>query len=795
MWRDFQYGWRLLRRSPGFTAVAVLTLALGIGANTAMFSVLEAVLLRPPAYSDPGRLVVLQRYYLQQRKTAEQLSAPDFKDFAERNRSLESLAVYASDMVTLTGGDEPQSLLSTAISANLAATLGAAPLLGRGFQTEDVQPGAPFTVLLSESLWRRQFASDPAVLGRRITLDGAPVRIVGVMPASFAFPEPSTAIWLPLRISPRDLTRRNVYWLRTVGRLKSGVSLAAAAKDLDSVAAQLAADYPKTNRGEGVSVVTLQHYLAGDSRRMLLVLGGAVGFVLLMVCANLASLLLARASARTSEFAVRSALGAARRQLLGQLLAEGILLSAIGGIAGILVAAWGVAGLRAVAMEQFSRASEILMDSGVLTFALGASLLCGIVFGLAPAWTATRDTLARSSARTTAGGGSARAVLVTAEVAMAFVLLAGAGLLTQSLWRLRHVNPGFVADHVQTFQIAPQRARFKTNNQVGAFYEELLSHIRAIPGVKAAGAVGNIPLSGERSGTGIVVENRTSAPGENLEANYQLAGPGYFSAMGIPLLAGRDFNPHDVEGAPEVVVVNRALAELCWPGQDAIGRRIRLGPNPKQPWSMVVGVIGDVRHDQLALPPRPEAYEDYFQHNWGLMSLMVRYEPAAAGVQAAIRAQIKLADKNIPIPPALSMDDVISTSLRDRRFLMWMLVGFAACATLLAAIGIYGVIAYSVTARTREIGIRVALGAERRDVTRLVLASGMRMAAAGVAFGGLAALGLMRLLRSMLFEVSPGDPATLALAASVLVVVALLGCTIPALRATRVEASVALRHE
>jgi len=795
MWRDFRYGFRLLRRSPGFTAVAVLTLALGIGSNTAMFSVLEAILLKSPGYPNAGRLVVLQRYYPQTQKTVDQLSAGDVQDFAERSRTLESLAVWDSDMVTMTGGEEAQSLLSTAISPNLAATLGVVPLLGHGFHLEDGRPGHPLSVLLNENLWRRQFGSDPGVLGRSITLDGTPVRVAGVMPASFAFPDPSTQIWLPLRIGPRDLARRNVYWLRTVGRLKSGASVRAAVQDLASVAAQLAAEYPDTNKGAGVSVMTLQQYRAGESRPMLVVLAGAVGLVLLIVCANLASLLLARASSRTSEFAVRAALGAARGQIAGQLLAEGVLLSAIGGISGVLSAAWGIDVLRLLASSRFSRAADIRMDAAVLWFAVGVTLLCGIVFGLAPLWTATRGGLARGSARTTGSGQRARAVLVTVEVALAFVLLAGAGLLTESLWHLRRVNPGFAADHVLTFQVAPRPGRFQTNTQVGNFFESLLANIRAIPGVKAAGVVGNIPLSGERSGTEIVVEGRVAVPGEHIEANYQLAGPGYFATMGIPLRAGRDFTDHDVQGEPDVVILNQALADLCWPGQEAVGKRIRLGPNPKEPWSTVAGVIGNIRHDQLALPPRPEAYENYFQHNWGLMSLMVRFAPGSFGVPAAIRAQIKLADRDIPTPPALAMDDVISTSLQDRRFLMWMLVGFAGSAMLLAAVGIYGVMAYAVEQRTREIGIRVALGAERRDVTQLVLSDGLRLASAGVASGGLAAMGLMRVLRTMLFEVSPGDPATLAFTAGVLLLVALTGCLIPAMRATRVEASVALHHE
>jgi putative ABC transport system permease protein len=475
-------------------------------------------------------------------------------------------------------------------------------------------------------------------------------------------------------------------------------------------------------------------------------------------------------------------------------LAEGLLLSAIGGLSGILLAGWGVEAIRRLALQQFSRAGEIRMDAAVLLFAVCASLLCGVAFGLAPAWTATRDALARS-VRTPRVGTSPRGLLVTAEVAMAFVLLAGAGLLMQSLWKLWHVDTGFSKDQVLTLKVAPRLSRFRNVGQVAAFYEGLLAQIRDIPGVRAAGAVGNVPLSGERSGTGIAVENRPAAPGESLEANYQLAGPGYFAAMGIPLLAGRDFNAADVKGAPEVVIINHALAELCWPGQDAVGRHIRLGPNSKDPWATVVGVIGNVKHDQLALPPRPEAYENYFQHSWGGMNLAVRRDPQAAHVAAAIRAQIRLADPDIPIPAALSMDEVIATSLRDRRFLMWMLGAFAGCAILLAAIGIYGVIAYSVEQRIREIGIRVALGADRPEVTRLVLSGGMRMAAAGIVTGGAAALGLTRVLRSMLFEVKPGDPATLAVAAAVLIAVAILACLIPARRATRIEAAVALRHQ
>jgi len=795
MWRDFQFGWRLLRRSPGFTAVAVLTLALGIGANTTMFSVLDAILFQPPAYPNPGGLVVLQRYYPRNQKIEEQISAPDWKDFTERSRSLESLAVYTADTVTLTHGDEVERLPVTAVSANLLAVLQVSPLLGRGFQSDDTRPNAPVTALLSESLWRSHFGGDPSIIGQSLAFAGLPVRVIGVMPASFAFPDRANTMWLPLRISPRDLARRNVYWMRTIGRLRPGISVEAARAELVAVAGQVARESPDTNTGQSVAVISLQQYLAGNSRAALLVLGAAVAFVLLIVCANLASLLLARASARSAEFAVRAALGAARPQLLRQLLAEGVLLAALGGAGGMLVAVWGVDALRLVAMSQFSRASEIHVNAPVLCFGLAASLLCGIVFGLAPAFAATRDALSRGSARTTKGGSTARGFLVAAEVAMAFALLVGAGLMTQSLWKLYHVDPGFTTGHLLTYQIMPRLSDFQTRAQVGSFYEDLLSRIRLVPGVKAAGAVGNLPLSGGRSGTSIAVENRPMEPGESISANYQLTGPGYFAAMGIPIVAGRDFSTGDSQNSQDVVIINRALANLCWPGQDAVGRRMRLGPNPNDPWSTVVGVIGDVRHDALALPPRPEAYENYFQHVWGLTTIVVRHSPEAAAVPSAISALIKQAGKHIPTPPSLSMDDVIASSLRDQRFLMWMLAGFAACAILLAAIGIYGVMAYAVTQRTREIGIRLALGAARRDVTRLVFAGGIRLAAAGVVAGSLLALVLVRFLRTMLFQVKPGDPATLACAAAILAAFALVACIVPAVRAARVEASVALRHE
>ena len=797
MLRDLQYAWRLLRRSPGFTAVAVLTLAVGIGANTAVFSVLEAILLRPPAYRDADRLVVLERR--EPRGTVEQVSAPDWKDWRERSRTLEDLAAYGSDSLTLTGGDEAQRVSSAAISANLPRILGARPLLGRVFQAEDEQPGTPFSMLLSETLWRQRFGADPAIAGKKVDIEGIPVRIAGVMPASFAFPDPSTAVWLPLRISPREWQRRNVFYLQTLGKMKAGVVLAAAQNDLAAVAAQVAREHPDTSTGLGVEVVSLQQYLAGSSRSLLVALAGAVGLVLLLVCTNLVNLLLARASARVSEFAVRAALGASRIRLVRQLAAEAVLLSVVGGVAGVLIAIWSVDGLRLLAMERLTRAPEIRVDAGVLWFAAGITTLAGLVFGLAPGWMAARpgarDALARASSRATAAGAPLRALLVAAQVAMAFVLLTGAGLLTHSLWLLRHVNPGFAAGNVLTLRVYPRESRFQNVAQLGAFYEDLLAQIRQIPGVEAAGAVGHIPLAGEKSGTGIAVENRPVAPGESIEANYQLAGPGYFHAMGIPLVAGRDFDPHDTRGAPEAIIINQALANLCWPGQDAIGRHIRLGPNPKAPWATVVGVIGNVRHDELALPPRPEAYENYFQHGWDAMTLVVRHDPGAANVAAAIRAQIRRADRDIPVPPALAMDDILSASLRDRTFLMWMLVAFASSATLLAAIGIYGVMAYGVTRRTREIGIRIALGAQRRDVTRLVLRSGARMIAAGVAAGVLGAVALTGVLRSLLFGVRPADPATLAATALALAAVAVTACVFPAHRATRVEAAEALRQE
>jgi predicted permease len=580
-----------------------------------------------------------------------------------------------------------------------------------------------------------------------------------------------------------------------VGRLKPGVTIAAARADLARVADAVAREFSDTMADIGVDVKSLQDSLIGNSRALLVALSAAVGLTLLLVCVNLANLLLARAAARSPEFAIRSALGARRGQLVRQLLAEGLLLSTLGGLSGVLAAICGLDALRSIAAERFSRASAIRIDDLVLLFAVAITLLSGLLFGLAPAWTVRRETLGAASARVTRGRGKVRTALVTAEVAMAFVLLSGAGLLVRSLWRLSRVDPGFAKDHVLTFAVYPHMGRFQTRAGLGGFYEGLLENIKRIPGVRAAGAVALVPLAGDKSGTEIAVENRLMRPGESIEANYQLAGPGYFSAMKIPLIEGREFDRQDLRREPDTVIVNEALADLCWPGQDPLGRRIRLGPNPKDPWSTVVGVVGNVRHDQLDLPARQEVYENYFQHAWDSMSLVVRYDSNTDEVAAAVHAQIKAADNEIAVPPAVALDQVVSTSLRDRRFLMWMLLTFGGWAMVLAVIGVYGVVAYSVSQRTREIGIRIAVGAKQRDIARLVLSGGIRMAAAGVFLGGLAALAVNRLLASLLFGVRPADPATLWAVAAVLPGVTLLACLLPAIRASRVEPVVALRQE
>jgi putative ABC transport system permease protein len=794
MLQDFQHAWRLFVRSPGFSLVAIATLTVGIGVNTAVFSALEAVILKPPAYRDPSCLVVLSRFDKKKNQVVDQIAVPDWRDW-QRSRAIASLAVYVNETVTVTGGAQIRRFTTTDISANLPATLGVVPLLGRSFEGEDTQPKAPLTVLLSERLWRNRFGSDPRVLGQTLPIQDRPARIIGVMPSSFAFPTSETEFWLPLQIDPKEYQRRNVYYLQTVGRLKMGVTIAAARAELARVADAVAREFPESMAHIGVDVKSLQDSLIGNSRALLVALSAAVGLTLLLVCVNLSNLLLARAAARSSEFAIRVALGASRGQLVRQLLAEGLLLSTLGGLSGVLAAFWGLDAIRSMAAERFSRASAIRIDGEVLLFDVAVTFLSGLLFGLAPVWAATRERLRAVSSRVTRGGGNVRAVLVIAEVTMAFVLLSGAGLLVRSLWSLSHVNPGFAKDHVLTFVVYPHMGRFQTRAELAGFYEGLLQNIKRIPGVHAAGTVALVPLAGGKSGTEITVENRLRRPGESIEPNYQLAGPGYFGAMEIPLIEGREFDRQDLRREPDTVIVNKALADLCWPGQDPLGRRIHLGPDPKDPWSTVVGVVGNVRHDQLDLPARPEVYENYFQHAWDSMSLVVRYDSNADEVAAVVRAQIKAADNEIAVPAAVALDQVVSTSLRDRLFLMWMLLAFGGCAMVLTVIGVYGVVAYSVSQRTREIGIRIAVGAERRNITHLVLRGGIRMAGAGVVLGGLAALAVNRLFASLLFGVRPSDPTTLLAVAVVLPGVTLLACLLPAIRASRVELVVVLRQE
>ena len=805
MLHDLRYAIRTLRKNPAFTVVAVLTLALGIGANTALFSVVNAVLLRPLPYRDPNRIV--QLWESNRSSLSVLVASLNFLDWRGQSRSFESMALYAGGPVSATGGDLPQRTSGTEVSRGFFDVFNVHPVLGRTFSAGDLQVSASVPAVVGYGLWQRAFASDPKVIGKTVHISGIECHVIGVAQPGFQFPD-NTELWIPFEAFPDDGSTRSAHNYFVIGRLKTGVPVATAQAELSTIAHRLEQQYPESNKGQGVNVVPLHEQLVGDVKPALLILLGAVGLVLLIACANVANLLLARSAARSREMAVRTALGAGRARLVLQVLSESLLLSAIGGSVGLLLALWATPLLSLLIPESVPRAHEIQIDAAVLCFALAISVLTGVLFGILPARRLSRSELnvsLKEAAGRAATGRTRRAgrILVVSELALSMVLLITAGLLIRSFFGILRVDPGFRAEHVVTAQLSLPVLSLTEPVHPGAilnYYGQILERVQSIPGVLAAGTTTRLPLSDQLNVTGLFdIEGRPPAKlGSSQDAGYRVASADYFRALGIPLVRGREFDTHDSVGAPQIALINETMARRFWPGQDPLGKRIKFGGMEPQPqWVTVVGVVGDFRESGLTERPEPEVFVPFTQHLDGRLSdpnLVVRGAGDPKLLVSAIRDAIRAVDKNVPVE-FNAMDALLADSVAQRRFQMRLLALFAGMALMLAAVGIYGVIAYSVSQRTHEIGIRMALGAERADVVKMVIGQGMRMAALGIAMGIAGAAAVSRILSAQLYEVSATDAATYLVVSILLLAVALAATYIPARRATAVDPLIALRYE
>ncbi|HEX7251459.1 MAG TPA: ABC transporter permease [Thermoanaerobaculia bacterium] len=802
--QDLRFAVRTLWKNPGFTAIVLTTIALGIGANTAIFSVVHAVLLRPLPYAKPERLVAVYQTNPSQGITSNGVSYLNYSDWTAQARSFESLGAIRMHDFTLTGEGEPALVVAGTVTSNVFGLLGSTPLIGRGLVPSDDAPDAPPVTILTEKLWRERFGSNPAVVGRTVNLDLRPFTIVGVMPALFKTPPnvPPAELWTPLSKDPvfEDLRqRRGGHYLTIVGRLKDDVPVAQAQAELATVAQGLARQYPKENEGWGVRLVPLSESFIAGVRTALFLLLGAVGFVFLIACANVANLLLARTSARGREFAIRTALGARRATLVRQLLTEYLLLGLLGGALGLLLAYAAMGVLRAWLPADLPRIGEIEIDGGVLRFSLLASLLSAVVFGLAPAlqasggglWAALREGAAAGESR---GKKRLRNLIVGAETAFAFVLLVGAGLLAKSFSRLQNVPLGFDPSHVLTAGMSLPRAQYSKPDQWIGFYTTLVQRLESEPGVESVAASLPLPLYGSGLNFGFQIEGRAETPGSDLSANYTSLTPSYFPLLRIRLLRGRLFTLQDSAPSPRVCIISETFAKMHFPNVDPIGRRLVFGFKESVSHE-IVGVVADVRRDGLGVISRPEMYVPFLQEPFWAAYVVIRTPGDPTRLAPAVRNEVHALDPTLPVESVQPMSQMVSDSVAEPRFRTRLLGFFGLLALMLAIIGIYGVISYSVGRRTREVGLRMALGAARQDVMRLVLTEGLVLTGAGLAAGAVGAAALTRYLASLLFDVGRLDPATYAVAALALVAAGLLASWLPALRATRVDPIRALREE
>ena len=802
--RDARYALRLLRRAPGFAAVAIVTLALGIGANTAIFSVLNAVLLRPLPYADPNRLVMIGELGS---NGAGNVGYTTFLDWRERSHGFEDMALVRSWMPTLVTNGEPERVSAMRVSANFFGMLGIHPALGRDFRVEEDTPAGWRVLMLSDRLWRRRFAADPNVAGRVVTMNDTQFTIIGVMPASF---EPLISEHFYQRAEMWSLIGyestlpnacRSCQHLKAIGRLKSGVSMETARADIDAVHSQLRAAFPAEYARTTMTLVSLQEELTGKVKPALTVLMGAVLFVLVIACANVASLLLARMTERERDLALRTALGASRARIVRQLLVESALLAIAGGAAGLLLSAWAVPLLATLAPTTMSRLDTAHVDLTVVAFSLGISLATALVFGLLPSIRASRinlqHTLHADGRKTSQASTSpARRLLVAADVALAVVLLAGAGLMIKSVGRLLGVDPGFTPDKVLTMNVSLVGAAYAKDEQVVVKTDQMLDALRALPGVEVVAAASQIPLGGNGDCWGFHIQDRPGlTPADDSCPERYGVTPDYFKVMRIPLKRGRLFLESDRANAEPVLIVGERTARTLWPKGDAIGHHVRIGDHASGPWRTIIGVVGDVRHAELAAPPTMQMYTPQSQVTDSFLTVVIRGGGDPSLLAGEARRAIWSVASDVPIDNVTPLADLVAQSVGPRRFMMVLLELFGGVALLMTAVGLYGVLSYSVAERTREIGIRAALGASRADIVRLVLGGGLAVVSAGLGIGVVIAVASTRYLQGSLYAVSPTDPVTFAGVVCVLFAVAVLAQGVPVARATRVDPSVALRQD
>ena len=805
--QDLRYGARMLGKKPGFTLVAVLTLALGIGANTAIFSVVNAVLLNPMPYRAPDRLVEFWETNPLKSWTQATVAPANLFDWQKQSQSFDEIAAYMGSGNTgpgvaglqLTGAGEPERVKALFVTGNVFSVLGVDAVVGRPFREEETWQGKHTVVVLSHALWQRRFGGDPGIIGQTISLSGRNREVVGVMPPDFYFPSKEIEMWVPMGWNYEQIARlRRPHFLRAVGRLKAGVTTEQARAEMTAIASRLEEQYPDTNTQMGVGLGSLKEWVVGDTRLPLMLFLVAVGFVLLIACGNVANLLLARAAARTREVAIRTALGARRGRIVRQLLTESLMLALVGGGLGVLLALWSKDLLVAFSPGDIPRLEEARLDARVLAFTVGLTVLTTLLFGLAPALQTSKPdlvaTLKEGGQKGGSQGGRMRNALVVAEVALALVLVIGAGLMIRSFLRLQRVDPGFNPNNLLMLSVSLPGAKYPEDSQAITFFEQAEQRIRALTGVVEVGATNVAALKGSGYTNDMTIEGR---PPEDYvrEIRHKTVTPDYFRAMGILLLGGRFFDQTDNATSP-TIIVNEAFARRCFPGEDAVGKRVKFAkPSEAGTWETIVGVVRSEKQDSLSAEPKPEAYKSQLQETQSAMTIVARTAGDPRSLVGALREQIRALDRDLPPYDIKTMSDVLYESLVRERFTTLLLIVFAGLAVMLASVGIYGVMSYAVTQRTHEIGIRVALGAQTRDIFRQVVGRAMRLACIGVGLGLVAAFALTRLMASLLYGVSATDPLTFALIAGLLLGVSLVASYIPARRATKVDAMIALRYE
>jgi putative ABC transport system permease protein len=803
--KDVRHAARMLRASPGFAVVAIVTLALGIGGNTAMFSLVNAVWRGKLPFREPERLLMIWEDASYAGFPRNDAAPANYADWRAQNQAFEDVAAVYERGFNLTGDGEPQKIMARAVTAGFFPLLGVAPHLGRVFEAGEDRPGPDRVVILSHGLWRRQFGGDTSVVGRSILLDGEKHAVVGVMPMDFQFLESYVGLWVPAALSEAELANRGSHYLTVVARMKAGVTLARAQADVETITGRIAQDHPEEAGRLRAYVLPLREQLMGDSRRPLLVLSLAVGAVLLIACANVAGLLLARAAARNREIAIRTALGAGRRRVLRQLLTESVLLAVLGALPGLVVAYWALAFLQQLVPSGLILSARPSLDARALAYTVLLSLATGILFGLAPALRATRsdvnETL-RSGGRTQTGAGHSRlrSALVVSEIAATLALLVGGGLLGQTLYRMRYLDLGLHSEKVLTLRTTLVRQKYAEAPQRGAFYDEVLERVQRLPGIVSAGYSTSVPLEWKGGTSGFVPEGRPIERVLSYDANHRQVSAGYLHTMGIPLRQGRHFDARDGARSSPVAIINETMARQYWRGEDPLGQRFKLGdPDSQTPWRTIVGVAGDVKQMGLDAPVKAEMYFPHSQivdQPWfAPRDLAVRTTGEPMSIVAAVKHEIRAVDPDQAVSNIRTFDDILDEEVLQRRLGTGLLLAFAALALLLASLGIYGALSYFVTQHTPELGVRLALGARAGDILKLVLGRGMSLALLGVGLGSLAAAALTRVLSSLLYGVAPTDPATFVGAAAIVSGLALLACYLPARRAARVDPSIAIRYE